>query len=316
MEQLDVLCIGELNVDIFCSALEEMPDPGAFVLMDRICMFPGGCPTNTAIVTSTFKLRTGLNSLVGGDSSGEFVLSELRKFGVITDSVVPVSYGETGKTIILISKVKDRVLLHYTGINGDFNLDNVNMDMVANTRSVLISSYISGLPKLRNDAAETIFRRAKEGGALTFLDMLVDPDEPDPMGCLEGVLEHTDYIILNNIEGRLVTGKDDYQDQAAELLKAGARNVILKLGKDGSYFLNQDKAFHTAPYIVEAEDPTGSGDSFNGGFIYGCLQGWDEERTMRFANIVGASAVTEIGCTCGVFDLEEILEIMNRGDKS
>ena len=315
MKKLDVLCIGELNVDIFCSSLEEMPEPGSFLLMDRICMFPGGCPTNTAIVTALFNLNTGLISLVGDDSAGEFVLRELEKQGVVTDYITKIEGGETGKTIILISKVKDRVLLHDTGINGQFGAKYIDLELLGQTKSVLISSYISGLPNLRNKAAETIFKKAKESGALTFLDMLVDPGEPNPGECLTGVLDYTDYIILNNIEGRLVTGKENYQEQAVDLLKAGAHNVIIKLGKEGSYFKNSLKEFLVSPHPVETLDPTGSGDAFNAGFIYGCLKGWDEKKAMRFANIAGASAVQEIGCTCGVFCHEDIEEIMNEGEE-
>lgn len=315
MKSLDVLCIGELNLDIFCDALEDLPEPGSFVLLDHICMYPGGCPTNTAIVTSKYQLRTGLNSLVGNDTIGRFILAELEREGVVTEYLKTIDGGETGKTVILISRTKDRVLLHHTGINSEFSLESVDLAAVRDSRAVLISSYISGLPNLRNEAATVIFKEAKASGAMTFLDMLVDPHEEDPQQYLQGVLDYTDYIILNNIEGRLVTGLEEFSQQAERLLSIGANNVIIKLGKEGSFFMNRDTSFHIEPYCVAAIDPTGSGDSFNGAFIYGCLQDWDEKKTLRFANIVGASAVTQIGCTCGVFDLQEVKAIMEEGDE-
>jgi 5-dehydro-2-deoxygluconokinase len=310
MSSLDVLCIGQLAADVFCNSLEELPEPGSFVLMDRICVFPGGCPVNTAIVTAKFNLKTGVISLVGDDSMGEFVINELKKCGVITDYISRIDNGETGKTIILISKIYDRVLLHYKGINERFNHEYIDLDLVKHSKAILISSYISGLPNFKNRDAINIFKHAKENEGLTFLDVLVDPDEHNAKNFLKDVLKFTDYIILNDIEGRLITSQDNYTKQAEELIELGASNVVMKLGQDGSFFKNGEYELKAEPYLVEVKDPTGSGDAFNGGFIYGCLQGWDMERTMRFANIVGASAVTEIGCTCGVYSLEEIENIM------
>lgn len=313
MSFLDVLCIGQLTADIFCNSLEELPGPGSFVLMDRICVFPGGCPVNTAIVTAKFNLKTGIISLVGDDSMGEFVINELKKCGVITDHISRIDNGETGKTIILISKIKDRVLLHYKGINERFNYDYVDLNLVKHSKAVLISSYISGLPNFYNEDAANIYKHAKENKSLTFLDVLVDPGERNAKDYLTGVLSFTDYIILNNIEGELITGYSDYKKQAEELNELGASNVVMKLGREGSYFKNKEYEFKAESYSVESKDPTGAGDAFNGGFIYGCLQGWDTRKTMRFANIVGATAVTEIGCTCGVYSLEKIENILSSG---
>ena len=47
-----------------------------------------------------------------------------------------------------------------------------------------------------------------------------------------------------------------------------------------------------APFPTKLVDSAGAGDSFRGGLIYGTLQGWSDDETVRFA-----SAVASLICT-------------------
>jgi sugar/nucleoside kinase (ribokinase family) len=174
---------------------------------------------------------------------------------------------------------------------------------------------MSGLPKLGKQDVIGIFRHAKEKGKTTILDLLIDARERRPMNSLTGVLKYTDYLILNQDEGRLLTGNDDPMEQGKSLLREGALNVVIKRGPKGSFFMNSQAEFMVDAYRVEVKDPTGAGDSFNGGFIYALLQRWKIEKALRFANIVGASAVTKLGCTAGVYELPKLTEILTELEK-
>ena len=56
-QDIDVLCIGQSAVDIFCDSLERIPKEGEFWLLGRKDIFPGSCPANTEVVTTLFDLR-------------------------------------------------------------------------------------------------------------------------------------------------------------------------------------------------------------------------------------------------------------------
>ena len=303
----DLVCIGEINVDIICDSLSDLPDSGQFLVVDDICFYPGGCPTNTAIVASKFGLKTCLLSNMGRDSWGEYLLSELMKAGVITNFIKVFDNEKTGKSIIVIIENKDRVIIHYNGVNEKLNIKDINWFLIKQSRAVLLSSYISALPNLGKKDAIEIFKFAKNNESLTFLDVLVDPNTIKPFGYLEGLLEYVDFLIINSDEGKLLTGFDDYKNQAEYILDKGVSCVIIKLGKFGSYFKNKNSEFYAAPFEdgIVKKDPTGSGDAFNAGIVYGCLKKWDIKTTMRFANITGASAITKLGCTSGVYNLKE-----------
>jgi 5-dehydro-2-deoxygluconokinase len=57
-------------------------------------------------------------------------------------------------------------------------------------------------------------------------------------------------------------------------------------------------------------DESGAGDAFAAGLIAGVLEGWPLERTLRFAAAVGASCTRALGCTDGVFSMEEALAFL------
>jgi 2-dehydro-3-deoxygluconokinase len=175
---------------------------------------------------------------------------------------------------------------------------------------VFISAYISGLPNFGKEDVVGIFRYAKKREKTTILDQLIDPREKEPMERLTGLTVYTDYLILNNDEGELLTGTRDHKKQADALLVSGTRNTVIKLGKKGSYFKNANCEYEAPPFEVAEKDPTGAGDAFNGGFIYGSIKNLDIERILKFANIVGATAVIRLGYTAGVYELDKLIEML------
>ena len=315
MDAIDVLCIGQSSVDIFCDTLERVPKPGEFCLIDYISMFPGGCPTNTALVTARLKLKTGLITAIGGDNLGKFILGELRGAGIITDGVTLLEGACSGKCVILLVKGDDRRLIFQKGANELFCREHIDFSYIDKSRIILLSSYPSGIPKLKREDVIALFRLAKEKGKTVIMDVLIDYQKEKSLEALFGIMEHTDYFIMNRDEGERLTGKTDHREQCEELLEIGARNVIVKLGPEGSYVQGKDLQFRAHPYRVTVKDPTGAGDSFNGGLIYGLFHGWELKKCLLFANIVGASAVTELGCTSGVYDLQRLESILPEFEK-
>jgi sugar/nucleoside kinase (ribokinase family) len=64
---------------------------------------------------------------------------------------------------------------------------------------------------------------------------------------------------------------------------------------------------------VPVADTTGAGDVFHGGFIYGLLQNWSLEETIRFAHAVAAMKCMQIGARRGIPTLSEVQNFLRGG---
>ena len=58
---------------------------------------------------------------------------------------------------------------------------------------------------------------------------------------------------------------------------------------------------------MEILNVLGAGDAFAGGFVYGCLEGWDLYKAVRLGNACGAMLVTKHGCANFMPDFEETM---------
>ena len=69
--------------------------------------------------------------------------------------------------------------------------------------------------------------------------------------------------------------------------KIRADIIALKLGEKGCLLFDGKKLIREYGITVDVVDPTGAGDAFNAGVIYGVIRGLDLEKVARLANIIG-----------------------------
>ena len=89
----------------------------------------------------------------------------------------------------------------------------------------------------------------------------------------------------------------DYKSAAKALLQKGVKNVIVTLGEEGCYFLNQDNEIYMKGIQVTSVDRTGAGDAFISAFVARLLKGEEIRSALEFANFSGAYSVTQQGAS-------------------
>lgn len=80
------------------------------------------------------------------------------------------------------------------------------------------------------------------------------------------------------------------RDAAYKLNKLGIKEVIISLGKDGSYFKSEREEFKVNPIKGETINTVGAGDSFVGGYLIGKLKGYNIKKVLELANACGAAS--------------------------
>ncbi|MGB9694509.1 MAG: PfkB family carbohydrate kinase, partial [Caldisericaceae bacterium] len=131
----------------------------------------------------------------------------------------------------------------------------------------------------------------------------------DPAPVREDLLDvvpFATYVTPNEIELKKLTKSNT----ADELLKAGAKNVILKLGSSGVKLVNRNTQIALDAFSVDAIDTTGAGDAFNGSFAAALAMEYDLKDALKFAVAASAISVTRKGAAASSPTYDEIMKFI------
>jgi sugar/nucleoside kinase (ribokinase family) len=127
------------------------------------------------------------------------------------------------------------------------------------------------------------------------------------------LLSHVTTPILAESVPRALTGVDEVEAALRQLRRRHDGLFVVTLGERGAAALDGDTFVQVPAVPMEPVDTTGAGDVFRAGFIYGALQPWPVERTLRFANAAAALSCSREGAMAGVPALEEIMATVSGG---
>jgi adenosine kinase len=128
------------------------------------------------------------------------------------------------------------------------------------------------------------------------IPFIFDPGQGMPLFNGEELLamvRQADYVTLNDYEAQLLQARTGRTlAQLAEEVDA----LIVTKGAEGSdiYVPGKVLAIPTAP-VSQVVDPTGCGDAFRAGLLYGIVNDMDWETTGRLASLMGAIKIESRG---------------------
>ena len=309
MAEFDLLVLGDVNPDLVLRGGEVEP---AFAQAERIVeeahLTVGGSGAILACGAARLGLRVAIAGVVGDDLFGRYMCEELRSHGVDIGGITVDPSRSTGVTVVL-TKLDDRAMLTAAGTIGDLQASKVDPDLLAAARHVHVSSYF-----LQRDLAEGLpglFDEAHRLGATTSVDPNWDPSGVWDGGLLS-LLPETDVFLPNAMEAMRLARISDL-DEAIARLRVEARMVVVKVGAQGAIAARAGELTRAHGLPAQIVDTTGSGDSFDAGFLRGFLTGEPLERCLAIGNACGALSTRALGGTGGQPTLDEALATIDRG---
>jgi adenosine kinase len=146
--------------------------------------------------------------------------------------------------------------------------------------------------------------------AAAKIPFVFDPGQGMPLFSGAELMEMIDaatYVAVNDYEARLLGERTGL---SVEQIAARVDALIVTRGGEGSE-IHVDGSVVEVPAVrpVSLVDPTGCGDAYRAGLLYGMAHGWDWEKTGRLAATLGAIKIGSRGGQNHTIDREQVATI-------
>ncbi len=293
---MKILNFGSLNLD-YVYSVDHFVAEGETLASTVRNTFCGGKGLNQSVALARAGAKTYHAGCIGPE--GNMLSDMLLSAGVNVKYVRRVD-TPTGHAIIQVDPRGRNCILLFGGANRCNDpafVDEVLSDFDAGDWLVL-QNEISSLPYL--------IESAKAKGMIVVLN-----PSPFDLSLVAAGLDQVDYILLNETEGKQLTG----YDAPANILNAiratyPSLKVVLTLGKDGCVYDDGKQRIAHGIFPVTAVDTTAAGDTFTGFFIGAISAGATPADAVRTASAASAIAVSRPGAAPSVPTADEVTEFL------
>jgi sugar/nucleoside kinase (ribokinase family) len=288
---INIHILGDLNLDIILSGLEDLPTFGEEILASGCVMKPGGSAANVAIMLAVNDCPVSLFAQVGNDHAGKLLLQDLLTFGIDTETISISKQGATGLTVSLTFS-KDRMYITHPGVVRTTSRKHlVDRYIESHTHLHLTSYFLQAA--LRREVGK-ILRTAKTAGMSTSLDPGGDTNGHWDISDLREHFQFLDYFMPNSDEICAITDRDELHAALLAFPKE-AQAVIVKAGAHGALtrYHGEIEEYPAMPATVV--DTTCAGDCFDAGFLFGLYRGETFQNAVQRGLQFGAQAVSTLG---------------------
>jgi adenosine kinase len=275
------------NIMVFQGRFKEHILPEQIHILNVSFLVPqlrrefGGCAGNIAY---NLKLLGGEPVIMAtmGDDAAPY-LERMDKLGLERTHIRGISDSMTGQAFITTDLDDNQITAFHPGA---MNFSNQNK--VTDSKGVTLGIVA---PDGRDGMLEHAHDLAKAGIPFVF-----DPGQGMPMFDGKDLLAFIDqaaYVAVNDYEGKMLeekTGKS--LDAMAKMVKA----LIVTRGAEGSTIIaGSERIDIPCVKAKEVLDPTGCGDAYRAGLLYGIAKGMDWRATGQLASVMGSLKIASRG---------------------
>jgi len=241
----------------------------------------GGCAGNIAYNLQGLGGAPVVMAALGRD--GGPYLERFGELGIATDGVRTIEDTFTAQAFIITDLDDNQITAFHPGA-----MNHSHENHVGAVRDI-------GLGIVAPDGKAGMQAHAEEFGR-AGIPFVFDPGQGLPLFDgpeLLAMIERATYLTVNDYEAKLLSGRTGLSLAAlAERVDA----LVVTLGAEGSV-IHADGATHVIPAVKPAAivDPTGCGDAYRAGLLYGISHRWDWLRTGQLAAVLGSIKIASRG---------------------
>lgn len=254
----------------------------------------GGCAGNIAYNLNMLGGAPLIMATVGEDATPYH--ERLAALGLARDHLRSVPGTFTAQAFITTDLDDNQIIAFHPGA-----MNHAHLNRIGDAKDVSLGIVA---PDGRDGMVQHAAQFAEAG-----IPFLFDPGQGLPMFDGEELLRFIDqasFLAVNDYEAQLL------QERTSETMESLAKRVkaaIVTLGGKGSEIFANGKRIAIPPVAASAVvDPTGCGDAYRAGLLYGIQQGWDWDTTGRLASLIGSIKIAQRGGQNHRFTMAEIRE--------
>ncbi|AWI54566.1 carbohydrate kinase family protein [Aquabacterium olei] len=242
----------------------------------------GGCAGNIAYSLHQLGGAPVVMATLGSD--GLPYRQRMQHWGVRMDHVRTVDDSYTAQAIIITDQDNNQITAFHPGAMQQAHIQRIEAD--PSIKLAIIAP----------DGRDAMIQHAEQLQA-AGIPFVFDPGQGLPMfdgDELKRFVSQATWVAVNDYEGKMLAERTG--QSLAELSKSHLKGLIETLGADGCNVWIQGEKTHVPGVKAAAVvDPTGCGDAFRGGLLYGLSQGWDLVKSVALANRIGAIKIAAAG---------------------
>lgn len=260
----------------------------------------GGAPFNVAWHLQGLGARPCFLTRLGEDAEGDHLCDLAARWGFPPTGLQRDEVKETGRVLVKLDKGSASY-----DIKADQAYDYVDFTQAWHTVEKTQPGLLyHGSLGLRQDVSRNTLRQLREQVAVpVFFDVNLREPWVD-RAVLEDGMQHANWVKCNDEElatlGQCMQMQGD-EDTLAQALVAHYKldGLLLTRGADGVACYLEDASKHACrpPEGIQIVDTVGAGDSFSAVFIFGLLEGWDVDISLRRASLLASKVCQMRGAT-------------------
>ena len=254
----------------------------------------GGCSANIAYNLNMLGGDPLIMATIGQD--GADYLERLRNFGIKTRAIKTIADAYTAQCFVTADQDNNQINAFHPGAM-QFSHEN-NVADCGPLRVAIIAP----------DGRDGMLKHARDCAA-QGIPFMFDPGQQLPMFSGEELLTFIDqatYLAANDYEFEMIV---DRTGLTLEAIASRLEALVITRGEKGSEIYAGGERYDI-PVVPAASivDPTGCGDAYRAGLLYGIAQGYDWKTTGRLASLLGSIKIGHQGGLNHTFTPSEIAD--------
>lgn len=309
---IDVLAMGNAMVDVLAnvdeayitrhdlkrgsmSLVDELRAVELYATMQNPMEMSGGSAGNTIAGLASFGGKGAYIGKVAQDPLGETFRNDMKKQGVIYNTLPIVVGAKTGRCLVAITPDGERTMSTYLGAGLHLCGEDLDSDLITSAAITYLEGYMFDPPHAK-DAFRVTAEIAHDAGrmvAITLSDPFCVERHRDDF---QAFVEQSANILFANEAEITSLYKTNTLEEAAKIVSGKCDIAVLTRSADGSLIVADGQFIEIkAEPIAKVIDTTGAGDQYAAGFLYGLSQGMPLATCGRLGSLAAAEVISHMG---------------------